>query len=157
MNSPSNAFSARATSSELSPVACSISGRSTRCTSNLSRRSTRYVNTGKSRLNQVSSMASTITQAPAGRARGPDSLVAAVCTGGRGDVVACPVRHGAGCGVLPGSAGGAELDRTFETPSVAAVKGGQARSASAWHGRQTVSYTHLRAHETVLDLVCRLL
>ena len=24
-------------------------------------------------------------------------------------------------------------------------------------GRYTVSYTHLRAHETVLDLVCRLL
>ena len=24
-------------------------------------------------------------------------------------------------------------------------------------GRTTVSYTHLRAHETVLDLVCRLL
>ena len=24
-------------------------------------------------------------------------------------------------------------------------------------GRMTVSYTHLRAHETVLDLVCRLL
>ena len=25
------------------------------------------------------------------------------------------------------------------------------------HGIETVSYTHLRAHETVLDLVCRLL
>ena len=25
------------------------------------------------------------------------------------------------------------------------------------HGRESVSYTHLRAHETVLDLVCRLL
>ena len=25
------------------------------------------------------------------------------------------------------------------------------------HGHTTVSYTHLRAHETVLDLVCRLL
>ena len=25
------------------------------------------------------------------------------------------------------------------------------------HGPQAVSYTHLRAHETVLDLVCRLL
>src|SRR5665811_32121 len=25
------------------------------------------------------------------------------------------------------------------------------------HSRGTVSYTHLRAHETVLDLVCRLL
>ena len=34
--------------------------------------------------------------------------------------------------------------------------------ASLWtvnvgHGRKAVSYTHLRAHETVLDLVCRLL
>ena len=27
----------------------------------------------------------------------------------------------------------------------------------AWEGVQAVSYTHLRAHETVLDLVCRLL
>ena len=26
-----------------------------------------------------------------------------------------------------------------------------------WEGTGTVSYTHLRAHETVLDLVCRLL
>ena len=25
------------------------------------------------------------------------------------------------------------------------------------HGQRAVSYTHLRAHETVLDLVCRLL
>src|SRR5665811_107362 len=28
---------------------------------------------------------------------------------------------------------------------------------SLWHGLYPVSYTHLRAHETVLDLVCRLL
>ena len=27
----------------------------------------------------------------------------------------------------------------------------------AWGGTEAVSYTHLRAHETVLDLVCRLL
>ena len=26
-----------------------------------------------------------------------------------------------------------------------------------WNNTETVSYTHLRAHETVLDLVCRLL
>ena len=26
-----------------------------------------------------------------------------------------------------------------------------------WNRRDPVSYTHLRAHETVLDLVCRLL
>ena len=26
-----------------------------------------------------------------------------------------------------------------------------------WRGHRAVSYTHLRAHETVLDLVCRLL
>ena len=31
-------------------------------------------------------------------------------------------------------------------------------SRRAWRlGRKAVSYTHLRAHETVLDLVCRLL
>ena len=28
---------------------------------------------------------------------------------------------------------------------------------SGLHGLEAVSYTHLRAHETVLDLVCRLL
>ena len=28
---------------------------------------------------------------------------------------------------------------------------------SQWLGIEAVSYTHLRAHETVLDLVCRLL
>ena len=28
---------------------------------------------------------------------------------------------------------------------------------STWGGIMPVSYTHLRAHETVLDLVCRLL
>ena len=30
-------------------------------------------------------------------------------------------------------------------------------SATILRGDKTVSYTHLRAHETVLDLVCRLL
>ena len=30
-------------------------------------------------------------------------------------------------------------------------------SVSLLQGRNAVSYTHLRAHETVLDLVCRLL
>ena len=30
-------------------------------------------------------------------------------------------------------------------------------SKKYWDGLSTVSYTHLRAHETVLDLVCRLL
>ena len=29
--------------------------------------------------------------------------------------------------------------------------------AAGAHGIQPVSYTHLRAHETVLDIVCRLL
>ena len=42
-------------------------------------------------------------------------------------------------------------------------KGGRALASEeigsfgAKRGRGTVSYTHLRAHETVLDLVCRLL
>ena len=31
------------------------------------------------------------------------------------------------------------------------------RRAPSGHGPDAVSYTHLRAHETVLDLVCRLL
>src|SRR5665811_149873 len=29
------------------------------------------------------------------------------------------------------------------------------RSCELWQGHVAVSYTHLRAHETVLDLVCR--
>ena len=33
----------------------------------------------------------------------------------------------------------------------------QAQLEAGVHGIITVSYTHLRAHETVLDLVCRLL
>ena len=35
--------------------------------------------------------------------------------------------------------------------------GGVTNRAGARHGPRAVSYTHLRAHETVLDLVCRLL
>ena len=35
--------------------------------------------------------------------------------------------------------------------------GGSPGPGGAAHGRGPVSYTHLRAHETVLDLVCRLL
>ena len=31
------------------------------------------------------------------------------------------------------------------------------RQFAIWRATQPVSYTHLRAHETVLDLVCRLL
>ena len=34
---------------------------------------------------------------------------------------------------------------------------GRRRVGEAWNWAATVSYTHLRAHETVLDLVCRLL
>ena len=34
---------------------------------------------------------------------------------------------------------------------------GEHLDAQGWFGSATVSYTHLRAHETVLDLVCRLL
>ena len=45
--------------------------------------------------------------------------------------------------------GGTVRDLLLHRPAHA-VRGGQAGSAA-------VSYTHLRAHETVLDLVCRLL
>ena len=38
---------------------------------------------------------------------------------------------------------------------VGALPSGKTRLVQAWI--ETVSYTHLRAHETVLDLVCRLL
>ena len=56
-------------------------------------------------------------------------------------------------------------DRSGWSRSVAAVFAGQ-KAAGQWEigqnadmmgGAKPVSYTHLRAHETVLDLVCRLL
>ena len=40
---------------------------------------------------------------------------------------------------------------------VAAIKMGDPLDTETMMGAQAVSYTHLRAHETVLDLVCRLL
>ena len=52
---------------------------------------------------------------------------------------------------------------TDRTVTIAGVDQLRARfNANAWSGRaeggyRSVSYTHLRAHETVLDLVCRLL
>ena len=46
----------------------------------------------------------------------------------------------------------AELDFVREK-----VQAGQEPWKSAWERLRSVSYTHLRAHETVLDLVCRLL
>ena len=54
-----------------------------------------------------------------------------------------------------------DLTQKFEGVSVrpAILKDGcsQHPSVSTGHTRMPVSYTHLRAHETVLDLVCRLL
>ena len=42
------------------------------------------------------------------------------------------------------------------TPTFAiSLEGRDPEAVAAWLG--AVSYTHLRAHETVLDLVCRLL
>ena len=38
-----------------------------------------------------------------------------------------------------------------------ALFGHQLKSGGQAHAQLPVSYTHLRAHETVLDLVCRLL
>src|SRR5665811_893397 len=43
------------------------------------------------------------------------------------------------------------LPTTTTSPSTAP------RTSPRWHHPALVSYTHLRAHETVLDLVCRLL
>ena len=42
-------------------------------------------------------------------------------------------------------------------PDQTGPHGHRARAAAARHGAAAVSYTHLRAHETVLDIVCRLL
>ena len=45
------------------------------------------------------------------------------------------------------------VDAVFDSVSIATTF----REELAEHGVISVSYTHLRAHETVLDLVCRLL
>ena len=42
-------------------------------------------------------------------------------------------------------------------PVVSGSRGNAGNSAVEGCGARAVSYTHLRAHETVLDLVCRLL
>ena len=52
--------------------------------------------------------------------------------------------------LAPGGLARGVLDLDVET-------GLRQRPDLAGHGGQAVSYTHLRAHETVLDLVCRLL
>ena len=44
-----------------------------------------------------------------------------------------------------------------EEPGDVAGDGGDGAGNAARDGDAAVSYTHLRAHETVLDLVCRLL
>ena len=43
------------------------------------------------------------------------------------------------------------------TPTCAGWRSRAGGSCRRFHGTAAVSYTHLRAHETVLDLVCRLL
>ena len=48
-------------------------------------------------------------------------------------------------------------DGTTETLTVSVDLNGAAADGNAWTMVLAVSYTHLRAHETVLDLVCRLL
>ncbi|WDT36830.1 hypothetical protein PVA38_11475 [Streptococcus pneumoniae D39] len=47
------------------------------------------------------------------------------------------------------------MKRSLATPT--ARKTCFSKSSKPWNKSTTVSYTHLRAHETVLDLVCRLL
>ena len=47
--------------------------------------------------------------------------------------------------------------RRADRPAVLADRDGLRRHLPGLEGVQPVSYTHLRAHETVLDLVCRLL
>ena len=51
----------------------------------------------------------------------------------------------------------AERERVLEDREEQAERGEEHHAADDPHGGDPVSYTHLRAHETVLDLVCRLL
>ena len=50
-----------------------------------------------------------------------------------------------------------ELTANLMDVIMAATKGVREMFGELGQGVQPVSYTHLRAHETVLDLVCRLL
>ena len=50
-----------------------------------------------------------------------------------------------------------ELKVKLAAAGVGAAAGASARGGSSREFLDPVSYTHLRAHETVLDLVCRLL
>src|SRR5450759_638981 len=62
----------------------------------------------------------------------------------------CPARIGAGIGSLS-----ADIAEVLEDGSVS--PGGSATPTVRAASSPTVSYTHLRAHETRHDLVCRLL
>ena len=55
------------------------------------------------------------------------------------------------------SAPAAQPDRHADAVAGGANAAGRRRTGAHATGQQPVSYTHLRAHETVLDLVCRLL
>ena len=57
----------------------------------------------------------------------------------------------------PGSQHDYSLFKQEFPPTKKWFKGLQVKLDSGYMGFKTVSYTHLRAHETVLDLVCRLL
>ena len=62
-------------------------------------------------------------------------------------------RPGQGRGAQPGVRGGGCTD----TGATGRWHVNAAASGAVTHSPNAVSYTHLRAHETVLDLVCRLL
>src|SRR5664280_1829925 len=62
-----------------------------------------------------------------------------------------------GEGVAVGHPGEVVGDRAQEKGLLRVVRGDLGVEALQRHVPQAVSYTHLRAHETVLDLVCRLL
>ena len=53
--------------------------------------------------------------------------------------------------------GPGKFDEDGEKRMPIELKIGQKVLYKKWGGNEAVSYTHLRAHETVLDLVCRLL
>ena len=67
------------------------------------------------------------------------------------------IRDRAGAGIVADSVPQLEYEECHHKAAAVLRAVGAAAGMRSAHTTAAVSYTHLRAHETVLDLVCRLL